>query len=149
METLSAYYRVPVCMIMRANAFDNPQDIISCKEVKIPKKCYCHRCMDTHKAALQYDTYIVQPEDSLYSIARQHGITMNVIMKTNGLADAGQIRPGDPLSIPVLPGTPYCVRAGETLEDIARSHHTTVKAIRDMNCLSADEKIYPGMRLIL
>ena len=43
-EALSAYYRVPVCMIMRANSINDPKDLSSLKEIKIPDRCYCNKC---------------------------------------------------------------------------------------------------------
>jgi hypothetical protein len=43
-EMLSAYYRVPVCMIMRANSIKDPKDFVSLQELKIPKRCYCNKC---------------------------------------------------------------------------------------------------------
>jgi hypothetical protein len=43
-EMLSAYYGVPVCMIMRANSIKNPDDLASLRELKIPKRSYCNMC---------------------------------------------------------------------------------------------------------
>ena len=70
LETLSAYYRVPVCMIMRANDMTRPADIVGLTEVKIPQRCYCRRCMAEEKPAAEYLDYTVLPEDTIYTIAR-------------------------------------------------------------------------------
>jgi hypothetical protein len=43
-EFLSAYYRVPVCMIMRANSLNDAEGFNGLKELKIPKRCYCNKC---------------------------------------------------------------------------------------------------------
>lgn len=43
LEALSAQYRVPVCMIMRANGFLHAGDFGHCRELFIPRICYCRR----------------------------------------------------------------------------------------------------------
>mgnify|MGYP001279758513 CR=1 FL=1 len=44
LELLSAMYRVPVCMLMRANALDAGCRLSELRELKIPRRCYCNRC---------------------------------------------------------------------------------------------------------
>jgi len=44
--------------------------------------------------------YTIQPGDTLYGIARKHGVTPLDIAQANGLPLAGTIYPGDTLSIP-------------------------------------------------
>ena len=44
--------------------------------------------------------YVIQPGDTLYGIARAHGVTPLDIAQSNGLPLAGTIYPGDMLSIP-------------------------------------------------
>ncbi|MGI5848736.1 MAG: LysM peptidoglycan-binding domain-containing protein [Christensenellales bacterium] len=149
LEMLSVYYRVPICMIIRANAFTDVQDIFSCKEIKIPKKCYCNRCADAHRPAMQYEIYTVLPTDTLYGIAKKYGVTMQIILRTNNIEDAGKIRTGDKLSIPVISGELYCVRTGESIEDIALKHNISVNSIREKNCLGPNDEVLPGMQLML
>lgn len=147
LETLSAYYRVPVCMIMRANAFADPEEIFTCKEIKIPRRCYCNRCAGQPGPGVKYALYTVREGDTLYRIARCHGVTMHILLKTNGLGDADGIRPGDRLCIPVLQGRLYSVRDGESLKDIAQRHGLKASDIREKNCIEGD--VHPGMQLIL
>jgi hypothetical protein len=44
LEMLSAYYRVPVCMIIKANESLKLEDTALPRELKIPKKCFCNEC---------------------------------------------------------------------------------------------------------
>ncbi len=44
LETLSVAYRVPVCMIVRANGLDIATRLAECQELRIPRKCFCNRC---------------------------------------------------------------------------------------------------------
>jgi hypothetical protein len=45
LEMLSAYYRVPVCMIIRANPDIDLNSNAAPIELKIPKKCFCNMCL--------------------------------------------------------------------------------------------------------
>jgi len=45
-------------------------------------------------------SYTVQPRDSLYAIARQHGTTVAEIQRHNGISDARKVRPGTELKLP-------------------------------------------------
>ena len=148
LETLSAYYGVPVCMIMRANAFAKAEDILSCREIKIPKRCYCLRCAEAKKPASE-GTYIVQDEDTVFSIAKRFNLTMRIVIKANGLEDESKIAPGDRLYIPDISGERYCVRKGENVEDIAARYQISAQSIKEKNYISPFEKIHAGMQLIL
>lgn len=149
LEMLSAYYRVPICMIMRANALSSPQDFLLCKEIKIPYKCYCNRCGDEPSQSVQFETYVMTNEDTLYGIARRYGLTMNIILRTNDIKDPLDIRPGSSIRIPLLTGELYCVRPGETVETIAKAYGISEQTVRDKNCLGCGEAVFPGMQLLL
>lgn len=146
MESLSARYRVPVCMIMRANGMDDVRALADAREISIPPRCYCNRCA-LGAAADGGTVCVVQPGDTLYGISRQHGVPMRMLIKANRLDDPEDIRPGDRLIVPRVQGTLLYVREGENLEGIARQHGTTAAHIRRQNRLDADEDIYPGMPL--
>jgi LysM repeat protein len=47
-------------------------------------------------------TYIVKPGDTLSSIARAHGITLDELMAANGLRDANHLAVGQVLVIPIV-----------------------------------------------
>lgn len=149
LETLSAMYHIPVCMIMRANSFTCPQDIFLCREVKIPKKCYCNRCGHEQRRGVQYDEYVFKPDDTLFGIAKVYGLTMNIILKANGLSDPGMIRPGSILNIPLLSGALYTVRPGETINDIVKKLNVSEKDIREKNYMGPDDAVFAGMQLLV
>ncbi len=146
-EMLSARYRVPVCMIMRANGIKTLRDFERCRRVQIPRYCYCNRCGG--EAKTECKAYTVAPGDTLFGIARRHGVTMNILMKTNGLENPDSIREGDTISIPLVTGVIYSVREGETLEDIARRNSMPVSRIREKNGLGPDEPVFAGFQLML
>lgn len=56
-------------------------------------------------------TYVVQPGDRLVDIAARYGVSASAIVRTNGLANADTIYPGQRLIIPGTSVTPTGVRA--------------------------------------
>lgn len=146
-EMLSVRYRVPVCMIMRANGIKTVRDFERCSRIQIPRQCYCNRCEG--EVSIAYKAYMVAPGDTLFGIARRHGLTMNILMRTNGLDNPSSLREGDTISIPLITGVMYSVREGETLEDIALGRGTSAKRIREINKLAPDEPVFAGLQLVL
>ena len=49
----------------------------------------------------QFIPYTVQPGDTLWSIATRHKISVEDLLRANGLTEEDTIRPGQPLRIPV------------------------------------------------
>ncbi len=84
-------------------------------------------------------TYVVKMGDTLYSIARRYGTTVEALMSANGLTSY-RIEVGQTLQIPGGEGQPcsagqYRVRTGDTVYSIAKAHNTTVEAIVNANGL--------------
>lgn len=118
----------------------------------------------------QWGVYVVQPGDSLYTIAQRHHTTVRALVTHNGLPNGGRlIHPGQQIQVPGVaappaapdasaPGAPaapapstqtgsYTVRAGDTLTGIARAHATTARAIAGLNGISLTRHIHPGQVL--
>jgi membrane-bound lytic murein transglycosylase D len=94
--------------------------------------------------------HTVRDGETLWGIARQHGVEISAIQEANGLSGA-TIRPGQSLKIPQLATagstpTEHVVAPGETLWGIARQYGTSVDAIRTANGLG-ERAIRPGQRL--
>lgn len=146
-ESLSARYRVPVCMIMRANGIKTTKDFERCRRINIPRACYCNRCEGEERTEWRIVTAL--PGDTLYSIARRCGVTMHILMKANNLAGPDSVREGDKLSVPVVTGELYSVREGETIESIARQRGLLARRIRERNGFAPGEPVYAGMQLLI
>ncbi len=145
LESLSARYGVPVCMIARANGIRTTADIERLSRIRIPRPCYCNRS----EKETDCRTVTVTAEDTLFDIARRYGVTAGIILRANGIGDPESICEGDILRIPVLSGTIVSVREGETIEDIAQKHGTSASRIRRINMLEPDEPVFAGMRLLV
>jgi LysM repeat protein len=101
--------------------------------------------------------YTVQAGDTLYSIARRYGTTVEAIQSANGIVNAAYIRVGQKLIIPggsVTPapgtgGTTYVVQADDTLYSIAARFGKNVWDIVVANNLADPSLIYVGQTLII
>lgn len=94
--------------------------------------------------------YRVQPGDTVYFIAKWHGISQEILAEANQLARPGLIIPRQVLLIPDPPTLPdeelYTVKAGDSLFRLAQSFGTNLDWLRTRNQLGSDE-IYIGQRL--
>ncbi len=93
--------------------------------------------------------YTVQRGDSLYTIARTHGVSITELRTWNGLG-SDRIYPGQKLNLQLAPGqamTTYTVRRGDNLTSIARRFGVTVDELCAWNGISRRSTLYPGARL--
>lgn len=102
--------------------------------------------------------YVVQPGDTVYSIARRYGVTPQSIIESNNLANPDLIYPGQKLQINVRETEPqptppdlksYTVQAGDTLSGIAQRTGVTMAEILALNNFANPNLIYVGQRLLL
>lgn len=110
--------------------------------------------------------HVVRPGETVWGIARQHGVSVQAVLSANGLGDAATIHPGQELRIGAAPAaapaaavTPapqapakaeeHVVGPGDTLWSIARQHDTSVAELLRANGLDGNAIIYPGQALKL
>ena len=111
--------------------------------------------------------YLVQPGDTLYSIARRSGMSLNSLLSLNGLSQSSVIYPGQSLTISqsdsrvattssyttkalasgVSTSGTYTVQAGDTLYGIARRSGMNLNTLLSLNGLSQSSVIHPGQTL--
>jgi membrane-bound lytic murein transglycosylase D len=110
----------------------------------------------------QNGSYVVQPNDTLWDIARAFGISVDSLCAANGTSRNQVIRPGQRLLLPdgsssmsvgrrsaAAPASwsdTYTVRRGDTLSGIAQRFGVTVTELRRANGLTSS-RIYPGNAL--
>jgi LysM repeat protein len=112
--------------------------------------------------------YIVQRGDTLYSIARRYGTTVNALVQANGLQNSNRIYVGQRLIVSTSgavqqaatsgssapsgsssSSSVHVVQRGENLYRIALRYGTTVQALASVNNLSSTSLIYVGQRLVI
>lgn len=109
-------------------------------------------------------TYVVQPGDTLYSIARSFNTTVPAIVAANNITNPNVIYTGQVLVIPSAGGEPpptaappiepppstdctYTVQRGDTLSSIAIRYNTTVAALSAANGITNPNLIFAGQVL--
>ncbi len=111
-------------------------------------------------------TYTVKAGDTLYSIARRSGVSLNSLLSLNGLSQSSVIRPGQTLNVSGASSTTvvtpvsstnqatstsgtYTVKAGDTLYRIAHNHGISLRTLLSVNGLSETSTIRPGQQLVV
>jgi len=108
------------------------------------------------------DKHIVRRGDTLWSIARSHGVTMESIASSNGLSSDDTLAVGQVLAIPGTTtlastdtqvidtrSTTYVVRRGDTLSNIATKFRVRLTDLLGWNDLNSRSVIKPGQRLVM
>src|SRR5688572_11933585 len=94
-------------------------------------------------------TYVVQPGDSLFTIAEQFGIPMQAIIDANSIENPDYIEVGQVLIIPIpVPATAgaasYIVQSGDTVTSIARAFNVDATDLADFNRIANWDDIKVG-----
>lgn len=90
---------------------------------------------------------VVVKGDTIYGIARRHGVPVRALIDANGLAAPYTLGIGETLKLP-RPGA-HSVLRGETVFAIARIYGISVRGLIDANKLAPPYRIAVGQRLAL
>jgi LysM repeat protein len=82
--------------------------------------------------------YIIEPGDSLSSIAYKYGVSVSTLLWENNLSLTSIIRPGDKLRILPTTGLMHTIKKGDTLKKIASSYSAEIEDIIKFNNLKED-----------
>lgn len=74
-------------------------------------------------------TYIVQPGDTVSSIAAKFDVSVDTIRWQNNLQSIDEIKPGDKLEVPPITGMVHKVKRGETVYSIAKKYDVSAQQI--------------------
>ncbi len=99
-------------------------------------------------------TYIVQPGDTLSSIADRFNITLTELMNANSLENPDQLNAGQELVIPGLEGVTgildtELVNLGDSYRSLLRRSQIDPLLFRKLNRLSSPTEFYVGASMIL
>jgi len=93
--------------------------------------------------------HVVQPGETIYTIARKYGVSPQKIIIDNELENANVLVPGQTLVI-LQPEQVHVVQPGETLESIAQKYNTTTVALLQNNpFIEYANAIFPGDQLTI
>lgn len=94
-------------------------------------------------------TYAVQAGDTMYSIARKHGVSVDAILWANDLTDSNVLKQGQKLTIPPATGKLHVAKDGDTLDSLATTYAVSKGGIAAMNGLTEDATLKAGQRLLV
>ena len=94
-------------------------------------------------------TYAVQAGDTIYSIARKHGVSVDAVLWANNLSDANVIKQGQKLVIPPSTGKMHVVKEGDTVDTLAQSYSVSKTGIMTVNGIAENASLKPGQRLLI
>lgn len=97
------------------------------------------------------EIYVIQPGDTLFTIARRFNTTVEAIQTLNQLQNPGQLVAGQTILVPTASVEPlrYTVARGDTLYFIAQAFNTTVTAIAQANNIANPNQIQVGTVLTI
>lgn len=93
--------------------------------------------------------YIVEPGDSLWSVADKFDISLNTIIWANDLSQNSLLQPGQKLVILPASGILHYVKEKDTVSEIAARYKGKTEKIIAFNNLSGEGDIYVGDILII
>lgn len=93
--------------------------------------------------------YVVQPDDTLSTIAHSFELTSKTLVWANGMSDQDFIKPGQTLKIPPVEGYLYVVKKGETVASIVKKYGGEENAVLNANHLATAEALQPGQEIII
>jgi len=116
----------------------------------------------TRRAGNTRGRHTVRRGDTLWSIARSHGVSMNTLAHSNGLSTRDTLSIGQIISIPGTTrlaalgadavstrSSTYVVRRGDTLSRIADQFRIRLNDLMNWNSLHKRSVIKPGQRLVM
>ena len=98
--------------------------------------------------------YIIQPGDSLSSIASRFGVSLADLMAANNITDANSISAGAQIIIPGLQGisgvlTTELIGYGDNLQSLSRRNQISESFLRRLNHITSPSELYAGVGLVL
>lgn len=98
--------------------------------------------------------YIVQPGDSLYSIAARFSISLDDLLAANGIVDANQLAAGQQLVIPGLQGVTGTldtrfINFGDSYRSLMRQTQVPDALFRRLNRVVSPSEFYVGSNMIV
>lgn len=94
------------------------------------------------------DIYIVQPNETIYSIATKLGVPVNKLILDNDITRPNELVPGQALVI-AYPAQSYTVQEGDTLKGIATTYNIDPMQLLRNNPFLSSGKLIPGVELTI
>lgn len=93
--------------------------------------------------------YTIRPGDTIGSVAKSFGVSVNTILWANSITDPRSLKTGDQILILPISGVRHEVKKGDTITSVARKYRATVEDIQQFNGLAVGEELSPGTIVIV
>ncbi len=143
LSNIAIEYGTTVDRLIELNNISNPNLIFAGNVLLVP----------INDGKKQLTTYTVKRGDTLGSIAKRYGVTVQELVNINNIKNPNLIYVGQVLTIPSasnqhdLNHILYTVRRGNTLYQIARRYNTSIAQIVRLNRIKNPNLIYAGQVL--
>ncbi len=97
------------------------------------------------RGGLSAGTIIVARGDTVYDLARRHGVPMRTLIEANGLRPPYWLKVGQRIVLP--PARQHVVQRGESIYSISRNFGVASSSLANANGLTNDFRLYPGQTL--
>ena len=150
---ISRWYGTTVEAIVQANGIANPHRIYAGQRLTIP----C-ATVPPKPAPGCGQWHVVQCGDTLSGIAWRYGVTVNCLVRANGIVNPNRIYKGQKILIPCdcaggghkpVHGIYHTVQCGETLSGIAWRYGVNMWSVVRANNIANPNCIYKGQRLYI
>lgn len=94
-------------------------------------------------------SYVVREGDTVSSIAKMFGVSVNTVMWANGISRASALSVGQTLIILPVTGISYTIKKGDTIKGIAGKYRADVDEILYYNDLSINSSLIAGHTIII
>lgn len=126
LESLAKTFKIPIYEIMRLNNLQNVYELTVGQELKVPV---------VSSSAFQY--YTVKKGDTVYGIAKEYGISPNLLLILNGIGANDYIYPNQQILVPKKDFVLYITKTGDSLQSIMNNN-----SINEQDLLNYNEQIY-------
>ena len=93
--------KVPIGAGMNVQAaLDEPRPAVAANQpIRVARASIRSTQESVHRARSSGDVHVVRPRDTVTSIAKQYGVSVNEVLRWNSLEERSRIRPGDRLRV--------------------------------------------------
>jgi membrane-bound lytic murein transglycosylase D len=160
---ISRRYGAPVAAIMELNALRDARRLRPGNELVLPVPSGRSGTVAAARAPSgpvrpEPGVHVVAAGETVWSIARRHGVAVRDVLQWNRLGSSAVVRPGDRLRVTgpqaARRGAPagsevHVVSRGESLWAIARRYGLSLEELLERSGLSASSVLRPGDRIVV